>query len=212
MSPRFVVYIFPCTRLGYGICSVYAPSGRRSFAICVLFFVSKNLHFPIFVRHSSAQISRSWGSIFLSFVYSFITSALLVCLYFLYNALHMRCILLREFRYVVFIVWRFITYSIRLGIERSHVSYLLEKTNRACSLRELNITFIKIRYVVFIVWRFITYSIRPGIERSHVSYLHVKINRACSLRNLNIIFFKMMPLRYSVTPCDDEHISCYFVL
>jgi hypothetical protein len=68
--------------------------------LCIV-FVSKNLHFPNFVRHSFAQISRSWGSIFLSFVYSFITSALLVCLYFLYNALHMRCILLREFRYVV---------------------------------------------------------------------------------------------------------------
>ena len=100
----------------FSICSLYIPlytsRVRYLFGICPLrasffrylciVFVSKNLHFSIFVRHSLAQISRSWGSIFLSFVYSFITSALLVCLYFLYNALHMRCILLREFRYVVF--------------------------------------------------------------------------------------------------------------
>ncbi len=37
---QFVV-IFPCTRLGYGICPVCAPTGRRSFAISVLFLFQK---------------------------------------------------------------------------------------------------------------------------------------------------------------------------
>ena len=56
MSPRFVVYIFPCTRLGYGICSVYAPSGRRSYAICVLFLFQKT---SIFQFSSGTLLRRS---------------------------------------------------------------------------------------------------------------------------------------------------------
>ena len=56
MSSRFVIYIFPCTRLGYGICSVYAPSGRRSFAICVLFLFQKT---SIFQFSSGTLLRRS---------------------------------------------------------------------------------------------------------------------------------------------------------